>query len=654
MDLVDLDPLSARSTSSVEDGASSTRSKKSKTLARLRKLKKTNNSLSDPSKDVLVPHPPDSQQRDGLSDRRLSNGFVNGGSALSDDLTQSTKTGRDRVNDIITGDDRGKVTGLDPLPSSNRLDWGEKSTLNSSLFSSPLDPMKPTRRGLGGLESLAPRAVLEPLEKPKTKSQMKPEENIDRVGIRTNGISENGIFEVEEAAKETYDTPSQRGTALRIDGVVETETSDSQHFGSFPDRNSIQENDVVSLSSVEKHLPSETNLETKSHAHEREQIKDVLSKSGDMLGDDDGDALDILPDDGESSDLRSDVVVSSAMKERTNISSTFSDMTNTRTLAAENNDRTLNSRFQNSLGSEAQDVLQEQQTKPKMSVTLIEDDDDDDDESDDDELIVVSPLKNSFEARASNVPPKSEDNLKGNDLDEEEEKEIELPNRTVLGDEDEILKDDDKEDEEKLKQYLKDKLQHIEDDEDSDALRAASPTDSLRAGRLSPITNASAPPPLPSTVMSPSLRTSYKRDDDLEDSFGNSEMSVLSGGSMSETNRSMASSSLLLNKLTNKSARKGNRSYLSGGVRNSGSLLGNDELDSHLPERRLRIFVATWNMHEDKKERCETNGGMAIGGVYVSSPNPHSCDDGLHGSHLHSTLADCLPQRENCHPSSRT
>ena len=110
-----------------------------------------------------------------------------------------------------------------------------------------------------------------------------------------------------------------------------------------------------------------------------------------------------------------------------------------------------------------------------------------------------------------------------------------------------------------MKQYLKDKLQHIEDDEDRDALRAASPTDSLRAGRLSPITNASAPPPLPSTVMSPSLRTSYKRVDDLEDSFGNSEMSVLSGGSMSETNRSMASSSLLLNTLTNKSARKGNR-----------------------------------------------------------------------------------------------
>ena len=248
---------------------------------------------------------------------------------------------------------------------------------------------------------------MEPLEKPKTKSQMKPEENIDRVGIGMNGISKNGIFEVEEAPMETYDTPSQRGTALRIDGVVETETSDSHNFGSFPDRNSMQENDFASLSSVENHL------ETKSHAHEREQTKDFLSKSSDMLG-----------DDGESNELRSDVVVSSAMKERTNISSTFSDMTNTRALTAESNDR-----FQNSLGGVAHDVLQEQQTKPKMSVTLIEDDDDD--ESDDDELIVVSPLKNSFESRASNVPPKSEDKLKGDDSEEEEEKEVELPNRTV-------------------------------------------------------------------------------------------------------------------------------------------------------------------------------------------------------------------------------
>ena len=32
--------------------------------------------------------------------------------------------------------------------------------------------------------------------------------------------------------------------------------------------------------------------------------------------------------------------------------------------------------------------------------------------------------------------------------------------------------------------------------------------------------------------------------------------------------------------------------------------------------------------------------------------NPHSCNDALHDSHLHSTLADCLPQRENCRPSA--
>ena len=92
----------------------------------MQKLKKTNNSPSDPSKDVFVPHPPNSQQRDGLSERRLSNGFVNGGSALSDDLTQSTKTERDRVNDIITGDDRERSQAL--TLCHHPTDWiGERS-----------------------------------------------------------------------------------------------------------------------------------------------------------------------------------------------------------------------------------------------------------------------------------------------------------------------------------------------------------------------------------------------------------------------------------------------------------------------------------------------------------------------------------------------
>ena len=50
-------------------------------------------------------------------------------------------------------------------------------------------------------------------------------------------------------------------------------------------------------------------------------------------------------------------------------------------------------------------------------------------------------------------------------------------------------------------------------------------------------------------------------------------------------------------------------------MRNSGSLLGKDELDSHLPERRLRIFVATWNMHEDK---VSFKGDLCFGWFNIS------------------------------------
>ncbi|XP_041481513.1 phosphatidylinositol polyphosphate 5-phosphatase type IV-like [Lytechinus variegatus] len=579
MDIGDLEPLSARSTSSVEDGSSSTRSKKSKTLARLRKLKKSDSSSRDSLKDALLPHPPDSQSKDDLTDRRLSNGLLDGGSALPDDIKQSAKVEGERIIDTITRDSQGMATSLDPL-RPKPSDWGEKSPLKSSLFPSPLDPVHPASRGLGALEPLAPRGVLEPLEKPKRTFSVKPEESIGRVGIGTNGDSKYDTSEIKETVN---DAPTQRGDVFRIDGVVETETSDSQNFSAIADKNSVQENEFGSLSSVKNHLPSEL-----------KQMEDTLSKPSDVLEDDD-DALDVLPDEGKSNKLRSDVLVSSAIKDRTGFSTSFSNSANKHALTGENHESIVSSRLQD---NDAFNKIEEHPVKPKTTVTLIEEDDDESD----DELIVVSPLVPLSKPRTDSVPPRIEGNLMGDHL-EESEGEVELPNRTVpdQSDGNEDI-DDDKEDEENLKQYLKDKLQHIEDSEDSDAL-VASPSNSSRAGRLSPITNASVPPPLPNTIMSPSLRTSYKRDNDLEDSFGNSEISdaVLSSGSISETNRSMASSSLLLNTLTNKGARSGNMSYLSGGVRNSGSLVGKDELDSHLPERRLRIFVATWNMHEDKE-----------------------------------------------------
>nr|XP_006825778.1 PREDICTED: 72 kDa inositol polyphosphate 5-phosphatase-like [Saccoglossus kowalevskii] len=42
------------------------------------------------------------------------------------------------------------------------------------------------------------------------------------------------------------------------------------------------------------------------------------------------------------------------------------------------------------------------------------------------------------------------------------------------------------------------------------------------------------------------------------------------------------------------------KSYLVGGVKNTGSLLGTDELEKYFPERQVKIFVSTWNMHGEK------------------------------------------------------
>lgn len=42
------------------------------------------------------------------------------------------------------------------------------------------------------------------------------------------------------------------------------------------------------------------------------------------------------------------------------------------------------------------------------------------------------------------------------------------------------------------------------------------------------------------------------------------------------------------------------RSFLEGSVLGHGALLGADELDRYFPERRLGIYIATWNMQGEK------------------------------------------------------
>ena len=42
------------------------------------------------------------------------------------------------------------------------------------------------------------------------------------------------------------------------------------------------------------------------------------------------------------------------------------------------------------------------------------------------------------------------------------------------------------------------------------------------------------------------------------------------------------------------------RSYLVGSISSNGSMLGSNELERFFPERKMHIFVGTWNMADAK------------------------------------------------------
>nr|AAI50239.1 Zgc:165612 protein [Danio rerio] len=61
---------------------------------------------------------------------------------------------------------------------------------------------------------------------------------------------------------------------------------------------------------------------------------------------------------------------------------------------------------------------------------------------------------------------------------------------------------------------------------------------------------------------------------------------------------SMKSTYSVLNPIRPRDVR--NRSFLEGSVLGNGALLGAEELDRYFPERRLGIYIATWNMQGEK------------------------------------------------------
>ncbi|CAG5122412.1 unnamed protein product [Candidula unifasciata] len=124
-----------------------------------------------------------------------------------------------------------------------------------------------------------------------------------------------------------------------------------------------------------------------------------------------------------------------------------------------------------------------------------------------------------------------------------------------------------------------------------------------RVPRLDPISPRSYPPPLPEELSSKSLRTMYKIDPDVHprSMMGHSGSSSNKTDSASNSNGDHLSqksfhSISVLPVITTKEARS--RNTYDGSI--ALSALGTYELDRYFPERKVNVFVGTWNMNELK------------------------------------------------------
>ncbi|XP_072096520.1 phosphatidylinositol polyphosphate 5-phosphatase type IV isoform X1 [Mobula birostris] len=128
-------------------------------------------------------------------------------------------------------------------------------------------------------------------------------------------------------------------------------------------------------------------------------------------------------------------------------------------------------------------------------------------------------------------------------------------------------------------------------------------------GTLSPVVHTKPLPPITVNIDSPALRTSNRIDLDYAEYIHltgkelsnqhNHFYSPSRGTEDSQSFFSMSSSSSLLFPIHLDDVR--NRSYLDGSLLTNGGLLGAAELDRYFPDRRIRVFVATWNMQGQKE-----------------------------------------------------
>ncbi|KAM4616585.1 phosphatidylinositol polyphosphate 5-phosphatase type IV [Polymixia lowei] len=130
--------------------------------------------------------------------------------------------------------------------------------------------------------------------------------------------------------------------------------------------------------------------------------------------------------------------------------------------------------------------------------------------------------------------------------------------------------------------------------------------------RLSPVQPTGPLPALEKNFASSTLRAANRIDRDCVD-YG-----VLArGGAGERLHRNLSDSRLLENMVsdsTSVSSMKStfsvlnpirpkdvrNRSFLEGSVLGNGALLGAEELDRYFPDRRMGVFIATWNMQGEK------------------------------------------------------
>ncbi|CAM9306672.1 unnamed protein product [Lampetra planeri] len=130
--------------------------------------------------------------------------------------------------------------------------------------------------------------------------------------------------------------------------------------------------------------------------------------------------------------------------------------------------------------------------------------------------------------------------------------------------------------------------------------------------RLSPVQPIGPLPALDKSLASGTLRAANRTDRDCLDNCvlaqekpgerlhrNLSDSRLLENmGSYSASVNSVRSAYSVLSPIRSQDVR--HRSFMEGGVQGNGALLGAEELDRYFPDRRVGVYVATWNMHGEK------------------------------------------------------